>query len=70
MVLSMPLMSMTSAGGLQRMKDPLMNWNMRVLDPELRRMLPWMYQVSDDAIRWSSLLLQRSSLVGPDAAFT
>ena len=34
------------------MKDPLMNWNMRVLDPVLRRMLPWIYQVSDNAIRW------------------
>ena len=52
MVLSMPLMSVSSAGGMQRMKDPLMNWNMRVLDPVLRRMLPWMYQVSDNAIRW------------------
>jgi P-type Cu+ transporter len=52
MVLSMPLMSMNSAGGMERMKDPLMSWNMRVLDPVLRRVLPWMYQVSDNAIRW------------------
>jgi Cu+-exporting ATPase len=52
MVLSMPLMSMSSAGGMQRMKDPLMTLNMRVLDPVLRRMLPWMYQVSDNVIRW------------------
>jgi len=52
MLLSMPLMSTSSVGGIERMKDPLMSWNMRVLDPVLRRMLPWMYQVSDNAIRW------------------
>jgi Cu+-exporting ATPase len=52
MVLSMPLMSVGSAGGMERMKDPLMSWNMRVLDPVLRRALPWIYQMSDDAIRW------------------
>jgi Cu+-exporting ATPase len=52
MVLSMPLMSMSSAGGMERMKDPLMNWNMRVLDPVLRRVLPWMYEMNDNTIRW------------------
>ncbi len=52
MVLSMPLMSRNSPGGMERMKDPLMSWNMRVLDPMLRRGLPWIYQVSDNAIRW------------------
>lgn len=34
------------------MKDPLMSWNMRALDPALRRVLPWMYQMSEGAIRW------------------
>ena len=34
------------------MRDPLMSWNMRVLDPMLRKVLPWMYQFSDDALRW------------------
>ena len=57
MVLSMPLMSMNSAGGMERMRDPLMSWNMRVLDPVLREMLPWMYAVSDNAIRWSLFAL-------------
>jgi P-type Cu+ transporter len=52
MVLSMPLMSMSRVGGMERMKDPLMNWSMRVLDPVLRKTLPWMYRVSGDAIRW------------------
>jgi Cu+-exporting ATPase len=57
MLLSMPLMSASSAGGMERMKDPLMSWNMRVLDPVLRRELPWMYEVSDNAIRWFLFLL-------------
>jgi Cu+-exporting ATPase len=52
MILSMPLMSMTSVGGMERIKDPLMSWSMRVLDPALRRALPWMYAISGDAIRW------------------
>jgi len=52
MVLSMPLMRLSRAGGMEHMKDPLMNWSMRVLDPVLRKTLPWMYQMSDDAIRW------------------
>ena len=57
MLLSMPLMSMGSAGGMQRMKDPLMSWNMRVLDPVLRRVLPLMYEVSANAIRWFLFLV-------------
>jgi Cu+-exporting ATPase len=52
MILSMPLMGRNSPGGMERMKDPLMSWNMRVLDPMLRRGLPWIYQVSDNSIRW------------------
>src|SRR5260370_40394886 len=43
MVLSMPLMSL-SRTGMERLKDPLMSWSMRVLDPVLRRALPWMYR--------------------------
>ena len=50
MVLSMPLMSMSRVGGMERMKDPLMNWSMRVLDPVLRKTLPWMHRVSDDVV--------------------
>jgi P-type Cu+ transporter len=57
MVLSMPLMSMSSAGGMERMRDPLMNWNMRVFDPVLRRALPWMYEMNDNTIRWFLFVL-------------
>ena len=52
MVLSMPLMTVGSAGGMERMKDPLMSWNIRMIDPVLRRMLPWIYRLNDNAIRW------------------
>jgi P-type Cu+ transporter len=52
MVLSMPLMSMSSTGGMEHMKDPLMSWNMRVLDPVLRSVLPWIYAVNDNTMRW------------------
>jgi Cu+-exporting ATPase len=51
MMLSMPLMSMGMAGR-QSMKDPLMSWNLRVLDPVFRKLMPWMYKLSDNAIRW------------------
>src|ERR1700730_7916868 len=57
MVLSMPLMSMASAGGLQRMKDPFMSWSMRVLDPALRRIMPWLFSISDGTIRWTLFAL-------------
>lgn len=52
MIASMPLMSMTSVGGKERMKDPFLNWSMRVLDPALRNAMPWMYSVDASAIRW------------------
>src|SRR6185437_6113312 len=40
MVLSMPLMSMSHTQAAEHVKDPLMAWNMRVLDPVLRDVLP------------------------------
>ncbi len=57
MIVSMPLMSMSTAGGLERMSDPFMNWSMRVLDPALRRIAPWLYALSENAIRWSLFAL-------------
>jgi P-type Cu+ transporter len=52
MLLSMPLMSLTSEGGMERMKDPLMSWQMRVLDPLLRKLVPSLYLLSGSEIRW------------------
>ncbi|MGC2608208.1 MAG: heavy metal translocating P-type ATPase, partial [Silvibacterium sp.] len=57
MVASMPLTSMASVGGLQRMKDPFMSWSMQVLDPALRKMAPWLYSVSDNSVRWFLFVL-------------
>jgi P-type Cu+ transporter len=55
MIASIPLMN--AAAGLERMKDPFMSWSMRVLDPALRSMMPWLYSINDSAIRWSLLAL-------------
>jgi P-type Cu+ transporter len=52
MLLSMPLMTIDSATGMGQMKDPLMSWNMRVVDPLLRSAVPWMYGLDANAIRW------------------
>ncbi len=52
MALSMPLMSESGAHGMERIKDPLMNWSGRLLDPLLRSALPWMYRMNGDPIRW------------------
>ena len=57
MILSMPLMGMTGSVGMAHMKDPLMSWSMRFIDPPLRRALPWMYLLSDDVIRWTLFAL-------------
>jgi Cu+-exporting ATPase len=57
MSLSLPLMSASNAGGLEHVKDPLMGWNMRAVDPALRKVLPWIYELTADEIRWILLAL-------------
>src|SRR6202007_2310127 len=57
MFASMPLMSMSATGGLERMKDPFMSWSMRVLDPALHSVMPWLYAINENAIRWSLFAL-------------
>lgn len=57
MILSMPLMSMSRAANLQRMRDPFINWSMRALDPVLRSALPWMYRIGGSSIRWFLFVL-------------
>lgn len=61
MVLSMPLMSMSHTQAAEHVKDPLMAWNIRVFDPVLRDVLPWIYEMNGDAIRW--ILLALSSVI-------
>jgi P-type Cu+ transporter len=57
MLLSMPLTTINSGTGMERMKDPLMNWTMRVVDPLFRSVLPWMYDLNADMIRWFLFIL-------------
>jgi P-type Cu+ transporter len=57
MLLSMPLMTINSGAAMERMKDPLMNWNMRMVDPLLRSVLPWMYDLNANTIRWLLFVL-------------
>ncbi len=57
MVLSMPLMSMPGARGLERMRDPFMNWSARLLDPVMHAVFPWVYQLGANTIRWFLFVL-------------
>jgi P-type Cu+ transporter len=57
MLLSMPLMMINSTTGMEQIKDPLMSWNMRVGDPLLRSVVPWMYRLDANMIRWFLFVL-------------
>ena len=57
MVLSMPLMSAVAMGEVQHIHDPLIGWSMRVIDPVLMRLMPWLYEVSAPLLRWTLLIL-------------
>lgn len=50
MIVSMPLMSANAHLGMGATADPFMTWSMRVLDPALRRALPWLYAISPAVI--------------------
>jgi Cu+-exporting ATPase len=54
MVLSMPVMTASAAGGHGH-GDPVLAWVMRVLDPPLRRMIPWAYAISPSVLIWGLL---------------
>jgi Cu+-exporting ATPase len=54
MALSMPVMSANAAAGHGH-GDPVLSWVMRVLDPPLRRAIPWAYAVSPTVLLWSML---------------
>lgn len=47
MIVSMPLMSALAAGAHAHgeVSDPFMRWSMRVLDPGLRAVVPWLYDL-------------------------
>jgi Cu+-exporting ATPase len=53
MIVSMPLMGSGAHAG--HSTDPLINWAMRVIDPPLREVAPWLYSL-DPAVLMFSLL--------------
>ena len=68
MIASMPLMGggHVDIGGTHA-GDPLIAWTMRVLDPPLRRLLPWLYAIdpADAALRAARRDDLRDGLGGP-----
>ena len=60
MLVSMPLMSQfgamaMAAHGSGTVADPFMRWTMRVLEPTLRSMAPWLYAMSPRTVSWALL---------------
>ncbi|MEO7964159.1 MAG: copper-translocating P-type ATPase, partial [Gemmatimonadaceae bacterium] len=53
MLVSMPLMSANAHLGMGENSDPFMQWTMRVLDPALQRVVPWLYAISPRVIAFS-----------------
>ncbi len=45
MVISMPLMASHAVHGVAATSDPFLRWTMSVMDPALRRALPWLYAI-------------------------
>ena len=58
MVASMPLMS----HGEHASADPLLGWVMGVLDPALRRGVPWLYQIDPDLLGFGLAALTASAM--------
>ena len=56
MVMSMPLMAANAHHGLGP-ADPVMRWTMQWLDPALRRVLPWLYEIPASALAYGLLVL-------------
>lgn len=52
MIVSMPLMAAAAHSGMGSVADPFMRWTMNVLDPTLRRALPWLYLVTPATLSW------------------
>ena len=53
MIASMPLMGAGEHAG--HSSDPLINWAMRVIDPPLRNIAPWLYGVNPNVLMYSLL---------------
>ncbi len=60
MIISMPVMSSAlggAHGGHEGGIDPFMRWSMRVIDPWLSGVLPWLYQVNHQVLLYTLLAL-------------
>ena len=53
MAVSMPLMSAHAHLGADGPVDPFMRWSMAVIDPLVRRALPWLYAVPAPILSWT-----------------
>ena len=69
MLLSLPLMQVSTAGGLERMRDPFMNWMMMDVTPSLQKNVPILFSLRDDAIRWTLLALTALIVLWPGRRF-
>jgi len=57
MLLSMPLMSGGAHAGAHAAQDPALGWIMNLVDPGLRRVLPWLYTVEAATLKYVLLFL-------------
>ena len=57
MIASMPLMAASAHAGMGTSADPFMQWTMRVLDPTLQRLMPWLYAISPAALSYGLMLM-------------
>ena len=57
MIASMPLMAASAHAGMGTSADPFMQWTMRVLDPTLQRLMPWLYAIPPAALSYGLLLM-------------
>jgi Cu+-exporting ATPase len=63
MVLSMPLMAANARLGLSGSIDPFLDWTMRVFDPPLRQLAPWLYGIPPRALAWALLVVTTGVMV-------
>ncbi|MBK8250503.1 MAG: copper-translocating P-type ATPase [Gemmatimonadetes bacterium] len=66
MVLSMPLMA---AHATHQATDPFMRWSMRVIDPWVRGLVPWLYEVPTSVVSWTLLVVTAAVMVTAGRAF-
>ena len=69
MVVSMPLMASHAHLGLGGPVDPFMRWSMRVVDPVVMRLFPWLYTLPAQGLSWTLLAVTVLVMVWPGREF-